>query len=164
MTASEKLDRILAEGLTPDIAAIIDLSQFKYVYASHLAIRCGHYLIHPAYGELSDGSSCVPDRVPAAWWSHDHVFVSPYALYKGVRKRLTRVQCDMIYARIGLQYRNLIVFAEGLAMAAGASRRAWNRHRAMDVDENIAMHLVPKPLCWRFVTHDLRDAVWIGAH
>ena len=164
MTPTAKLDRILAEGLTPDIGAIIDTRKFKYVYASHLAIRCGNWLIHPAYGEISDGSTVVPDRVPAAWWAHDHLYVSPFALHKGTRKRLTRIQCDMIYARLGWQYRNMLVFAEGLALAAGASRHAWNKNRKADQAENVAMHLVPKPLAWRFLTHDLADAVWIGAH
>ena len=162
MTPTQKLDRILAEGLIPDIGAIIDLSQFKYVYASHLAIRCGKWLIHPAYGELSDGSSVVPDRCPAAWWAHDHLYISPFALYKGVRKELSRRQCDMIYARLGLKYRNPLVFLEGLAMACGASRHAWKQHRDRDPAEDVAMHLVPKPLCWLFVTHDIADAAWIG--
>jgi len=70
----------------------------------------------------------------------------------------------MIYARIGLQYRSFIVFFEGLALACGLGRRAWKKHRAMDDIRDIQDHIVPHPLCWQFITHDLRAAIWIGPH
>jgi len=163
VTASDKLDAILARGETPLIADVVDLKRFKYVYASHLAIDCGDWRIYPVYGEMSDGSSCVPDRVPDAWWAHDHLYTYPYAFYRGVRKRLSRRQCDMIYARLGLKYRSPAVFFEGLVLACGAGRRAWNRHRAKDPLANVEEHTVPHAQAWMFLTHCLDEAVWIGA-
>jgi hypothetical protein len=162
VTPTQKLDRILAEGLTPDIHAIIDTKRYKYVRASKQSIRCGDWVVAIMYALMSDGTSCVPDRLPPAWWAHDRLYVSPWAYYKGVRKRLSRVRCDLIYAKIGLQYKNPIVIAEGWALACGLGRRAWKKHRSIDEVENIALHLVPKPMCWDFPTQFLREAEWVG--
>jgi hypothetical protein len=162
MTPSEKIDTMLADGITPLIHEVVDVHRFKYVYGSHQAIRCGDWLIQPVYGEMSDGSSCVPDRLPSAWWAHDHLYVSPFAYYGGVRKELSRRQCDMIYARLGLRYRNPLVFTEGLALACGLGRRAWKKHRSRPQAANIIAHTVPKAACWNFRTSLLADAVWVG--
>ena len=159
---SQKLDAILAAGRVPRIDQIIDVSKYKYVWGNHQAIRCGDWLIEIPYGLLSDGSSCVPDRVPEAWWAHDRLYLSPWAYYKGIRKRVSKRKADLIYARIGLKRANPIVALEGLMLSTGINRAVWNKYRAQDEALLIEAHTVPRPLCWNFRTQYTRDARWIG--
>ena len=162
MTPSQRLDSILESGQKPCITDIIDTRRYKYVRASHQAIRFKNYVIDIPYGMLSDGSSCVPDRVPPAWWAHDRLYLSPWALYKNVRKRLSKVTCDLIYARIGLAHANPIVFFEGLSLATGFNNSVWRKYREQDESALLESHIVPRPTCWDFRTQYTRDAVWIG--
>jgi len=163
VTPSEKLDYLLAvETVTPRISQVVNVSRYKYVYASHQAIRIGDYVINIPYGMLSDGSSCVPDRVPAAWWAHDRLYLSPWAMYKNVRVRISKRKSDMIYARIGLKHANPIVFLEGCILATGINRRVWKRYRKRDEEKLLQLHTVPKATQWHFPTQFTREATWIG--
>lgn len=163
MTSSEKLDYLLAtQDFPPRISQVVDVEQYKYVWGSNQKIRCGDWVIEIFYGMLSDGSSCVPDRVPSAWWAHDRLYLSPWGYYKGVRKRVSKRQADMIYAKLGLNRVNPWVFIEGLLLATGINRRVWKNYRKQDEAKLIEAHTVPRPLCWQFPTQYTRDAVWIG--
>jgi len=162
VTPSEHLDAILRAGKIPRIDQVVDVEHYKYVWGSHQAIRHDNWVVHVPYGLMSDGASCVPDRLPRAFWAHDRLYLSPWADYKNVRKRLSKSQCDMLYARIGLAHANPIVFAEGLILATGINRSVWRKYRAQDEAALMESHTVPRPLCWDFRTQYTRDAVWLG--
>jgi len=162
MTPSEKLDAILAAGQTPRIQDVVDCKRYKYVWGGEKAIRVGDWLVYIPHGLLSDGASCVPDRLPEAFFAHDRLYLSPWAYYRGVRKRLTRRQCDMMYLRIGLRRRVWLVVLEGAGLVFGAGRKAWNDYRSQNEDTLIESHTVPRAACWQLISNRTTDAEWIG--
>lgn len=162
MTPSQKLDTILQAGERPRIEQLIDCSTYKYVWRNHGGIAVGNWLVPMVYGMMSDGASGVPDRVHDAFWAHDRLYLSPWAYYKGVHKRVTRVQADLIYAQIAARRLNIIAVLHGLSLAAGVGRLAWSNYRKQDEAALIESHVVPHAHCWDFRTQYTRDAVWIG--
>ena len=162
LTPSQKLDELINRGFTPRIGDVVDLGRYKYVWTGARSIRIGNIVVDMPYGLLSDGASGVPDRLPFAFWVHDRLYLSPYATISGVRTRLTRRQCDLIYAKIGLQHRVFIVALEGIALALGLGRRAWKRYRKQDESKLIESHIVPRSMCWDFPTQYVAEAVWVG--
>ena len=163
MTPSQKLDRIIAEGYAPDVSAVVNVAKYKYVWRTHGGIRVGDWLIPIPYGFMSDGDSCVPDRQPLAYFGHDRLYASPWAIFKGVVKELTKRQCDWMYSKIGIRKFNLIVFLRGLFLATGINNRVWKLYRERDQAALIESKIVPKAMCWDFPTQYTRDAVWVGA-
>ena len=158
--ASDKLDAILDAGEIPRIEDVVDVKRYPYVWSGPRAIRVGNWLIHMPRGLLSDGASGVPDRLPAAYFAHDRLYLSPWAYYKGVRKRLHKRQCDMIYAQIGASRRVWIVAFEGIALACGLGRKVWRKYRKQSEDMLIETHTVPRAMCWDFISDRTADAVW----
>jgi hypothetical protein len=97
-----------------------------------------------------------------AWWPHDRLYLSPWAVYDGKRVRVSKRQADMIYAAQGRRAGLLAVWAEGLVLATGINARVWRQYRARDEAQLIAAHIVPRQACWHFPTQMLSDAVWRG--
>jgi hypothetical protein len=141
---------------------VIDVDRYKYVWASHQSIRCGKWVIHIPYGLTSDGASGVPDRVPAAFWSHDRLYLSPWADYKGKRTRVKKRRADMIFSALGRKAGNLIVWLEGLVLATGINRMVWCRYRKREESMLILLRTVPRAMCWEFPTQFTCDACWLG--
>jgi len=162
MTPSEHLDAILRAGKIPRIDQIVDVEHYKYVWGSHQAIRHGDWVVHVPYGLMSDGASWVPDRVHAAFWVHDRLYLSPWADYKNVRKRVKKRQADLLYSMIALSRISPLAVLHGLILATGVNRSVWRKYRAQDEAALIESHTVPRPLCWDFRTQYTRDAVWLG--
>jgi hypothetical protein len=160
---SGKLDCILRSGKIPKIEAVVDVRKYKYVWNRHEdGIQVGDWFIPMVYGFLSDGATLVWDFHPDGYFAHDMLYARPKALYKNTWKNLSKRQCDMIYARIGLKHRNPIVFFRGVFLSTGVNNCVWKGYRHQDQSALLRSKLVPHAQCWLFETTDTRDAVWIG--
>ena len=162
MTPSEKLDLILFDGRTPLIRDVVDLSKYKYVWRNHGGIRCGDWLIQIPYGFMSDGASGVPDLLPDAYFVHDRLYASPWGYYRSVHKEMSKRQCDLMYAKIGLRRLNFRIVFRGLLLSTGINGFIWQDYRKQDPDKLLESKIVPKALCWNFPTQYIADAVWDG--
>ena len=162
LVASARLDVALAAGRTPDIRQIVDCTHYRYVWTEPRQIRAGQWLIDMPRGMMSDGASGVPDRCPLAWWPHDRLYLSPWAVRGGRRVLVGKRQADMIYAMQGLRAGLPIVWLEGVALATGINFPVWRAYRRRDEAELIASHIVPRAARWQFPTQMLADAVWVG--
>ena len=163
VTPGEKLDYLLnVERVTPRISQVVDVDRFKYIWRNHGGIAVGNWRVPMVFGMLSDGSSGVPDRVHDAFWAHDRLYLSPYAYYKGVHRRVSRIRADLIYAQIAASRFNVIGILHGAGLICGAGRKAWRNYRRQDSTKLIQSRVLPKPHCWQFPTQHTRDAVWIG--
>lgn len=136
-------------------------SGYKYVNRAANTITSGKISARIPRGFLSDGSSGpAADRCAAAWWLHDRLYLSPYAMTKGRRVRVTRRKADKAYARLLFRsWHPLDALVSYLGLRAGG-RHAWKAYREQEeeVGNLLACHCLPHGYLWDLPSDRLTDA------
>ena len=153
-----------------NIYDLVDES-FKYVAPYHMVVPSPWGDTDIARGTMFDGASGpgIADMDIEAFGPHDVLYRLPVVIRKGIKVRISKFTCDLIYGyRLWKDRRwcRALIRPFGLALFGGIAWRSY-RKKEKELGEDYQAWLaqtfiVPKITCWRFPSTLLKEAEWVG--